>query len=63
MKKNKDTYKLFENNNDPITIDEKNIVWPGDKGKKFKNSDSPNWRKKQWIDMEDGNDISFIQFD
>ena len=38
-----------------IDIDEKNIIWPGDKGKKFKNvGEGDGWKNKQWIDMEDG---------
>ena len=48
-----DSYELFDGAN-PVMIDEKNIAWPSDR-RKVKNS--PDWRKEQWIDMEDGTNM------
>ena len=53
----KDTFELYDDNNNIIEIDEKNIAWNADKKLKFKNIDLD----KQWIDMTDEHFIVWMR--
>ena len=47
-----DTFKLLDDDNDEIKINEKGITWSDDVGNKFKRT--KNSQDEQWIDPEDG---------
>ena len=56
-----DSYKVTKGEkNEGITDDNKvpindtNIAWESDKEHKFKRLDREDWKKYQWIDVEDG---------
>ena len=55
-----DKFTLFKSNKDgtQFEINEKGIAWESDIEYKFKNSDGE-WRKKQWLDVEDGKSLAF----
>lgn len=56
-----DTFLLHDPSNVNVTIDDQNIVWPSDKGTKFKNPKTPIDNAVQWIDMEDPHFIVWMR--
>lgn len=49
-----DTFTLEdESGQTPINIDDTDIAWSSDREYKFKNIQQDNYRKIQWMDMED----------
>lgn len=55
-----DSFRLYDNkDNTEIHMKKDKITWPSDKGYKFKNG--VDWKKKQWIDVEDENFIVWMR--
>ena len=54
----RDSFKLYDENDIEIIIDQKDIAWEADKKIKFKNLDN---MKKQWIDMTDEHFIVWMR--
>ena len=54
-----DTFELYkqnvkQNQSREIRMDEEGIAWISDRKIKFKNFNTDDWKKTQWIDVTDG---------
>ena len=54
-----DTFELYkqnvkQNQSREIRMDEEGIAWISDRKIKFKNLNTDDWKKRQWIDVADG---------